>query len=101
MPEIIAPQGELNRGFEKAEFVAGVVACAFEHVGIDRLLFKKEADAVCKLDFTTSAFSSLFKESKNLRGQNIAANNCQIGWSFICGWFFDNVEKPQIGRANV
>ena len=48
-------QGKLDSGLEKSELVAGVVAGSFDHVGIYRLLFQEQTDAVGKLYLSTSA----------------------------------------------
>src|SRR5687768_9831312 len=62
VPQVGPAQSKLHRGFQEAELVAAVIACTFEHVGIDRLLFEKHANAVGKLNFSAAAHAGFIED---------------------------------------
>src|SRR4051812_19621864 len=49
--EVVALEGELNRGFQEAELVAGVVALALVAETVDLFVLQQGLDAVGELQF--------------------------------------------------
>ena len=62
LSEVFPAQREFDSRFEKSQFVAGVVSGAFEHIGIDRLLFEQEPDAVGELNLAAASGPGLFED---------------------------------------
>ena len=78
LTEVVSPEREFDRGFKKSELIAGIVACSFEHVGVDGLLVEKKADGVRQLDFAASASSSVLEDAENLWCENVTADDCKV-----------------------
>ena len=82
MPELFAEirsaQREFDGGFEEAQLITGVVTIAFEQVGINRLLFKEQADAVSKLNFASAARAGFLQNVEDFGCQDIPANDRKV-----------------------
>ena len=59
-------QGEFHGGLQKSQFVAGIIACAFETIGVDGPAAQQVAEGVGQLDFAARAGFDGQKESKIL-----------------------------------
>src|SRR5688572_33461680 len=66
-------QSELYCSLQESQLVPGVIAGAFVHVGIHRLLFEHLANAIGQLHFSACAAFSSFGPTEDLGRRMVAA----------------------------
>src|SRR5215469_8359675 len=71
--EIAAAQRVLDRGFEKAQFIAGVVARAIEPVRVDGTAAQQVAQGVGKLNFAARPRCNRLERVEDLGRQHVPA----------------------------
>src|ERR1700682_5784847 len=69
----------VNRGFQIANLLAGVIAPSFEYVAIEIAAGNELAQGVCKLDLAASAAFGGPEVRKDVRGEDVAANDGVAG----------------------
>src|SRR5947209_11122755 len=67
------------------------MADALEVVAKDFLLLEQHADSVGKLQLATGTQLSVFERAKNLRGENVAANDGLIGGRVFHLWLLHQI----------
>ena len=75
----MAAQREFDGRLEEAELVAGVVALAFEAVGVDRAAAQQVLEGVGELDFAARARVDRLQRVEDLGRQDVAADDGQVG----------------------
>src|SRR5688572_3030215 len=76
--EVRPGEGEIHRGLEKAQLVAGVVAPPLELQGVDRPLLPEGAQPVGELDLATRVRRGLREDRKEVGGEDVAADDGEI-----------------------
>src|SRR5438477_11216076 len=69
------PQGVINSRFEIADLLAGIVTFSLEDVTIEITALHKLTKSVGELNLSSGAASGLFENWKDLRRQNVAADD--------------------------
>ncbi len=72
-------EGKLDSGLQVSELAAAVVALAREAVGVDGFFLHQRRDAVGELNLAARAVPDLLQVLENRRGQDITADDRQIG----------------------
>ena len=89
--EVVALEGELDGGFEEAEFVAGVVALAFVVEAKDFFVGEQGFDGVGELEFAACAGGEAFEHVEDARGEDVAADDGVLGGGVFELWLLDHV----------
>src|SRR5579885_1303816 len=76
--QILAAQGKLDRRFQKAKPVAGIVSRALKPVRVDWLPIQELPDAVGELDLTDAAGLGGSQGGKYLRHQDVPPDDGKI-----------------------
>ena len=76
--EIRPAQREVHHRLQKPELVAGVVPDAVDLAAVDRAILQEPAHAVGQLDFTSAVALGGFEDRKDVRRQDVAADDRQI-----------------------
>ena len=88
--QVRAAQGVFDVGFEEAQFVAYVVAFAFKAVGIDGFAAGHGLQGVGELDFPALARLGMGQDFKDVRRDDIAAQDGRPARCFFDGRLFDD-----------
>src|SRR5690348_13324373 len=81
LAKIVPAQGELDRRFQESELVSRVVPCAFEFQSINRPVAQHVLQRVGELDFAAAPRLNRLHAVEDLRRENVAADDSEIGWS--------------------
>ena len=93
--EFLIEEGELDGGFQEAEFVARIVGNSFVNVSPQALLFGEEAQAVSELDFAAGAGLGAFQAIEDGGRENVTPGDGEIRGRFF-GWgLFDEITDAQ------
>lgn len=71
--QVVPAQGVLDGSFQKAQFIARIVAKTAESISIDRFPVSHEAQGISELDFAALARLDTAQDFKDIRRQDIAA----------------------------
>src|ERR1035441_1950817 len=96
----MAAQGEFHRRFQEAQLISGIVARAFEAVGVDRAAAQQVAQGVGELDFAAAAGVDCLQRTEDLRRQNVASDDRQVRWRFVLQIFSNLREKAWVRLLN-
>src|SRR5688500_11847152 len=88
---ILRLESERHVGLQPPEARAGIVARALELVAEDRLLADQSADRIGQLDLAAGATAGLLEDVEDLRGQDVSAKHCEVGWGVVDGRLLDEV----------
>ena len=82
-PELIrqvrASEGELHRGLEEAQLLAGVVTLPLEFHRIDEAAAAQGAEAVGELDLAAGIGRGILKDREDVGRQDVAADDGEVG----------------------
>ena len=93
-------QREVNIGFDESHLVACVEALALELVGEELALFRERKQGVRELDFPAGGRLRVFKNGKDIRGENIAPGNREPRRCLLGSRFFDELlHLDQVGAG--
>lgn len=85
-------QGVFDRRLDESGLIPHVVAAAFEINGMYvPAAFSDGADGICELDFSAGADFPFFEVVEYLRGEDIAAHDCQRGVGHARRRFFEHI----------
>src|SRR2546422_635818 len=74
----MSPQRELDRGLQKTELVAGIIAVALEAVGIDGAIVQQVLECVSELNFRAGAGLDGLNGFENLGCQHVAPDDGEV-----------------------
>src|SRR6266542_3464875 len=90
--EIRPREGDLHGGLEEAELFSRVVSAPLELHGIDRPAPAKRAEAVGELDLPAGVGQGLGEDRKEIRGEDVAADDGEVGRRVLGIGLLDQVQ---------
>src|SRR6266436_4284432 len=90
--EIRPRERDLHRGLEEAELFSRVVSAPLELDGVDRPAAAKRAEAVGELDLPAGVGHRLGEDRKEIRGEDVAADDSEVGRRILGVGLLDQVQ---------